>query len=75
MVELTRFELVTFCMPCKRATNCAIAPQINLTNPQSLFSLMLEDDATTGRASLSLLRPLSLKSAVKADFLTLEPAL
>ncbi len=36
---------------------------------------MLEDDATTGRASLSLLRPLSLKSAVKADFLTLEPAL
>lgn len=26
MVELTGFEPVTFCMPCRRATNCAIAP-------------------------------------------------
>ena len=25
-VELTGFEPVTFCMPCRRATNCAIAP-------------------------------------------------
>ena len=26
-VELTGFEPVTFCMPCRRATNCAIAPK------------------------------------------------
>ena len=26
LVELTGFEPVTFCMPCRRATNCAIAP-------------------------------------------------
>ena len=27
LVELTGFEPVTFCMPCRRATNCAIAPK------------------------------------------------
>ncbi len=25
-VELRGFEPLTFCMPCRRATNCAIAP-------------------------------------------------
>jgi hypothetical protein len=28
-VELRGFEPLTFCMPCRRATSCAIAPQPN----------------------------------------------
>ena len=32
LVEVTRFELVAFWMPFKRATNCAIAPLILLYN-------------------------------------------
>ena len=30
-VELRGFEPLTFCMPCRRATSCAIAPQPNRT--------------------------------------------
>ena len=27
MVEVRGFEPLTFCMPCRRATNCAIPPK------------------------------------------------
>ena len=30
-MELRGFEPLTFCMPCRRATSCAIAPQPNRT--------------------------------------------
>ena len=29
IVELRGFEPLTFCMPCRRATSCAIAPQLH----------------------------------------------
>jgi hypothetical protein len=34
-VELRGFEPLTFCMPCRRATSCAIAPQP--TNPAASY--------------------------------------
>ena len=33
LVELRGFEPLTFCMPCRRATNCAIAPRGVLSLP------------------------------------------
>jgi hypothetical protein len=41
-VELRGFEPLTFCMPCRRATSCAIAPQPTIRLPRTEAPCVVE---------------------------------
>ena len=53
LVELRGFEPRTFCMPCRRATNCAIAP---------------EEESSAYRGRLTASKPSEPPSAVVAQY-------